>query len=192
MNESVLNQKEQQILLEIAKEALEKSVEGLPIPEINLTTLPQSLQQDGASFVTLTVNEKLRGCIGTLQAYQPLAEDVQEHAIAAALSDPRFPRVIPEELMDISIEISVLSPRKQLHYEDEQDLLDKIRPGVDGVVLKDGFRKATFLPQVWDKIPDPDLFLSRLCLKMGAPADQWRNKPLEVYVYQVQEFNEEG
>jgi len=84
----------------------------------------------------------------------------------------------------------VLSPRTPLEYQNAQELLKKIRPGVDGVVLQDGLRKATFLPQVWEKLPCPELFLSQLCMKMGAPADLWRKKPLDVYIYQVQEFHE--
>jgi len=190
MTKKELNRAEQEILLKIAREALEKSVTGQPLPSVNLEALPPSLQEDGASFVTLTVQGRLRGCIGALQAYQPLAEDVQEHAVAAALQDPRFPNVTPEELPRISIEVSVLSPRTPLEYQNAQELLKKIRPGVDGVVLQDGLRKATFLPQVWEKLPDPELFLSQLCMKMGAPADLWRKKPLDVYIYQVQEFHE--
>jgi len=111
MTKKELNRAEQEILLKIAREALEKSVTGQPLPSVNLEALPPSLQEDGASFVTLTVQGRLRGCIGALQAYQPLAEDVQEHAVAAALQDPRFPNVTPEELPRISIEVSVLSPR---------------------------------------------------------------------------------
>lgn len=185
-----LNKAEQEILLKIAREALEKSVQGKPLPHVKLDALPPSLQQDGASFVTLSKSGRLRGCIGALQAYQPLAIDVQEHAVAAALQDFRFPNVKPAELNQIEIEISVLSPRYPLRYEDPQDLVNQIRPNIDGVVLQDGLRKATFLPQVWEKLPDPELFLSHLCVKMGAPGDLWRNKPLQVYTYQVQEFHE--
>lgn len=185
-----LNQAEQEILLKIAREALEKSVQGEPLPQVKLTALPPSLQEDGASFVTLTKSGRLRGCIGALQAYQPLAIDVQEHAVAAALQDFRFPNVKPSELRRIKIEVSVLSPRSPLRYEGPQDLVNQIRPNIDGIVLQDGLRKATFLPQVWEKLSDPELFLSQLCVKMGAPGDLWRNKPLQVYTYQVQEFHE--
>ncbi len=185
-----INKPEQEILLKIARQALEKAVMGEPLPKINLPLLPPTLQEDGASFVTLTINGRLRGCIGTLEAYQPLAKDVQEHAVAAALQDPRFPMVRPVELPKIQIEISVLSPRVPLQFDDPKDLLEKIRPNVDGVVLQDGLRKATFLPQVWEKLPDPELFLSHLCRKMGSSADLWRKKPLDVYIYQVQEFHE--
>jgi len=185
-----VNQAEQEILLKIAREALEKSVQGEPLPQVKITALPPSLQEDGASFVTLTKSGRLRGCIGALQAYQPLAIDVQQHAVAAALQDFRFPNVKPSELSQINIEVSVLSPKAPLRYEDPQELVNQLRPNVDGVVLQDGLRKATFLPQVWEKVPDPELFLSQLCIKMGAPGDLWRKKPLQVYTYQVQEFHE--
>lgn len=185
-----LNKTEQEILLQIAREALEKSVRGEDLPDVNLENLPPSLQTDGASFVTLTKNDRLRGCIGTLQAYQPLAKDVQEHAVAAALQDFRFPNVQPPELPQIDIEVSVLSPRQPLIYDGPEDLMQKLNPGIDGVVLQDGLRKATFLPQVWEKLPEPEDFLSQLCLKMGAPRDHWRDKPLQVFTYQVQEFHE--
>jgi len=190
MTNHSLNRAEGEILLKIAREALEKSVTLRPLPEVNLQALPSSLREKGASFVTLTVKGRLRGCIGTLQAYQPLAEDVQEHAVAAALQDPRFPRVTPEELPGITIEVSALSPHIPLKFKGPQDLLNKIQPGVDGLVLQDGLRKATFLPQVWEKIPDPASFLSQLCMKMGAPGDLWQKKTLDVYTYQVQEFHE--
>ncbi len=185
-----LDKSEQEILLNIAREALENSVRDEPLPEIQLNRLPTNLQKQGASFVTLTMQGNLRGCIGTLEAYQALAHDVQEHAVAAALQDPRFPPVRPPELEAIQIEVSVLSPKALLDYSDPADLIDKLRVNIDGVVLQDGYRKATFLPQVWEKLPKPEEFLSHLCLKMGAPANHWRKKPLKVYTYQVQEFHE--
>ncbi len=185
-----LNQAEQGILLRIAREALDSSVRGEPLPAIPLPALPEPLQENGASFVTLTIEGQLRGCIGALEAYQPLALDVQEHAVAAALQDYRFPNVRPTELSFIEIEVSVLTPRSPLAYDSPQDLIQKLRPGIDGVVLQDGFRKATFLPQVWDQISDPEQFLSQLCLKMGANADLWRTKHIQVFTYQVQEFQE--
>lgn len=185
-----LNETEQKILLKIAREALEDCVRGDPLTSLKLEQLPNRLRENGASFVTLTIAERLRGCIGTLEAYQPLAGDVQEHAVAAALQDFRFPKVQPRELSAIKIEISVLTPRTPLHYDNPEDLAHKLRPGVDGVVLQDGYRKATFLPQVWEKLPDPEEFLAQLCLKMSAPTDLWRTKPLQVFIYQVQDFHE--
>lgn len=185
-----LEKSEQDILLGIARGALENSVRGESLPDIALTQLPTSLQEHGASFVTLTIQSNLRGCIGTLEAYQALALDVQEHAVAAALQDPRFPRVRPPELENIHVEVSVLSPKTPLDYEGPDDLIEKLRVEIDGVVLQDGYRKATFLPQVWEKLPSKEQFLSHLCLKMGASENLWRHKPLKVYTYQVQEFHE--
>ncbi len=185
-----LNNAEQECLLKLARAALQEGVQGKPLPEVKMNQLPASLQSNGVSFVTLTINDRLRGCIGTLEAHQPLAKDVQEHAVAAALQDFRFPNVRPSELPQIKIEVSVLTPRAPLEYDKPEELIQKIRPGIDGVVLKDGFQQATFLPQVWEKLPNPESFLSQLCMKMGAPDDLWRKKPLEVFTYQVQEFHE--
>lgn len=190
MNQEPLGMHEKEILLTIARDAIERSVQGESLTKIDLPSLPISLQEQGASFVTLTINERLRGCIGTLEAHQPLAIDVQEHAVAAALQDFRFPPIQPEELSKIAIEISILTPHAPLQYDNPQDLINILRPRIDGVVLQDGFRKATFLPQVWDQLPDPAEFLSHLCLKMGALGDLWRKKPLQVFTYQVQEFHE--
>jgi uncharacterized protein len=185
-----LNETEQNILLTIARQALENAVHSKPLPQIKLDALPPALQEPGASFVTLTIDGNLRGCIGALDPYQPLAIDVQEHAVAAALQDYRFPRVRPAELEHINIEVSALTPRDRLAYKDPQDLVTKLRPHIDGVILQDGLCKATFLPQVWDKVPDPEEFLSHLCMKMGASGDLWRKKKLDVFIYQVQEFGE--
>jgi AmmeMemoRadiSam system protein A len=185
-----LDQVEQSILLEIARASLTQSVQGQALPTLDLPNLPKALRSDGASFVTLTELGDLRGCIGTLEAYQPLAQDVQAHAMAAALQDYRFSQVRPDELDQIAIEVSVLTPKIMLDYDDAQDLIKILRPGVDGVVLQDGLRKATFLPQVWDQIPQPEHFLAHLCQKMGASPELWRRKHLTVFTYQVQEFRE--
>ncbi len=185
-----LNDDEQTLLLTIARQALEMAVRGEPLPEIKLDDLPAALQEPGASFVTLMIDGRLRGCIGTLDAHQLLAKDVQAHAVAAALQDFRFPQVQPAELPYIQIEISALTPCTPLEYATPQELVTKLRPNVDGVMLQDGLRKATFLPQVWEKLPDPGEFLSHLCLKMGAQGDLWRKKLLNVSIYQVQEFHE--
>ena len=186
-----LTTKQKQILLAIARDALGKAVRGEHLAKIDLAALPEKLREDGASFVTLTIDGNLRGCIGALEAYQPLALDVQEHAVAAAMQDHRFPVVKPAELPLIQIEVSYLTPPNPLNYEKPESLPEKLRPGVDGVILQDGYRRATFLPQVWEQLPDPVLFLSQLCRKMGASADLWRQKLLDVQTYQVQEFREQ-
>ena len=185
-----LTPEEQKTLLRLAREAIEHAVKGEKLPPLDTSALSPTLGGEGASFVTLTIRSQLRGCIGTLEAYQPLAEDVREHAVAAALEDPRFPRVTRDELEGIQIEVSRLTRPLPLDYRDANDLPSKLRPYVDGVILKDGFRRATFLPQVWEKIPDPSEFLDNLCYKMGAGRDHWRRKHLEVLIYQVEEFHE--
>ena len=190
MPEDRLTPEERSILLKEARRALELGVTRRPLPPLNLEDYPPKLREPGATFVTLTTGGRLRGCIGALEPYQPLIADVREHAIAAALQDYRFPPVQPEELGSIEIEVSRLTRPQPLPYDGPADLIAELRPGVDGVILKDGFRRATFLPQVWEKIPAPEQFLSELCLKMGAPADLWRRKPLEVSTYQVEEFHE--
>lgn len=190
MPEQTLSDEERGLLLRIARQALAGAVMGQPMSRVNLAELPTRLNEPGASFVTLTIHGLLRGCVGTLEAYQSLAEDVQEHAIAAGLQDYRFPPVQAEELNQIEIEVSRLSEPRPLSYATPQELLQRLRPGVDGVVLRDGMRRATFLPQVWEKLPDPAEFLEHLCAKMGADPDLWKRKKLEVLVYQVEEFHE--
>jgi AmmeMemoRadiSam system protein A len=189
MNEN-LSVEEKQTLLRLAREALDVAVRGKGLPALDTTQLTPLLQAKGAAFVTLTIDGQLRGCVGALQPYQPLAEDVREHAIAAALQDYRFPPVRPEELPNIRIEISRLTIPQPLNYKDANDLLAKLRPGIDGVILRDGMRRATFLPQVWEQLPDKEEFLSHLSAKMGATPNLWRMKHLEVQIYQVEEFHE--
>ena len=188
--EELLSAEEKAILLGLARQAIEDAVQGRPFSPLDLNSLPDSIRKPGASFVTLTINRELRGCIGALEAYQPLAEDVREHAVGAALQDYRFPPVSEDELKDLEIEISRLTPPQPLRYKTPEELLERLRPGVDGVILRDGLHRATFLPQVWEKLPDPPDFLSHLCAKMGASPNTWRYRPLQVYTYQVEEFHE--
>ncbi|MFH2102259.1 MAG: AmmeMemoRadiSam system protein A [Chloroflexota bacterium] len=188
--EDQLNQEEKDLLLKLARQAIDHHVRGQSLPDLDPALLTPRLHADGASFVTLTAHGSLRGCIGALDPYQSLVEDVREHAVAAASEDYRFPPVQENELSEIKIEISRLTAPVRLDYTDSANLLAIIRPGVDGIVLRDGWRRATFLPQVWDKVPDKAEFLSSLCLKMGADPDTWKNKHLDVLVYQVEEFHE--
>ena len=185
-----LSPEERSLLLKLARLALEAGVHGQPPPPLDPQSLTPTLVQPGASFVTLTRSGDLRGCVGALEPYLPLAEDVREHAIAAALQDYRFPPVQSSELKEIKIEISCLTLPKDLDYETPEDLLMRLRPGIDGVTLIDGRMRATFLPQVWEKLPDARTFLSHLCRKMGAADDLWRRKKLHVQTYQVEEIHE--
>jgi|SRR5918995_388733 AmmeMemoRadiSam system protein A len=186
-----LTHEEQRILLRLAREAMERGVRGEDLPPLDLSSLPLPLREEGSSFVTITLHGQLRGCIGALEAYQPLAEDVRAHAVAAALKDPRFPSVGEEELSWIQIEISRLTRPIPLEYKNANDLLSKLRPHLDGVILRDdSYHRATFLPQVWEKIPEPAEFLNNLCYKMGLETDIWRRKHFQVLTYQVEEFHE--
>jgi AmmeMemoRadiSam system protein A len=186
-----LTPEEKKTLLIMARNAMEAAVRRQPRPALNPAWMTPTLQADGASFVTLTVRGALRGCIGALEPYQPLVEDVGEHAAAAALEDYRFPPVGEAELKEIAVEVSRLTLPTVLDYATPEDLLARLRPGIDGVILRDGMRRATFLPQVWEKIPDKAEFLANLCYKMGVAADTWQRKHLEVLTYEVEEFEEQ-
>jgi AmmeMemoRadiSam system protein A len=188
---SSLTGEEKQLLLRLAREAVECATSARKLPPLDPEALTPALAATGASFVTLTKHGQLRGCLGALDAYQSLAEDVREHAIGAALQDFRFPPVQEGELPEICIEVSRLTTPFPLEYATPEELLARLRPGVDGVILSDGpWRRATFLPQVWEKLPDPAVFLDHLCEKMGLPAGTWRVRHLAVKVYEVEEFEE--
>lgn len=186
-----LTLEEKHLLLRLARQSIQLVTSRCPLPTLNLAEYSQTLREVGASFVTLTEYGELRGCIGALEAYQPLVQDVCEHAAAAALEDYRFQPVRADEVAHLEIEISRLTPPVPLEYERPEDLLRLLRPGIDGVVLRDGIRRSTFLPQVWEKVDRPEEFLSHLCMKMGAPANLWQRKILTVSTYQVEEFREE-
>ncbi len=183
---------EKRILLLLARDAMEHTVRSRTrsMPPLDQSAFTQNLRENGASFVTLTVNGDLRGCIGALEAYQPLVEDVREHTVAAALEDPRFQPVSEGELKRIKLEVSRLTAPQLLEYSSSEELCAKLRPHVDGVIIKDDYHRATFLPQVWEKIPNSVDFLDHLCAKMGAKRNLWQSKKLQVYVYQVEEFHE--
>jgi hypothetical protein len=186
----VLSSEERTCLLLLARQALGDALCGKGLTPLDIEDLPPNLRQPGASFVTLLMEGELRGCIGGLEAKLPLAEDVRLHAVSAALEDYRFPPLSPQELVSVTIEISCLSTLQELEYSCPDDLLERLRPLTDGVVLVDGSRRATFLPQVWEKIPEPEKFLSLLCRKMGSAPDLWRHKKMTVLVYQVEQFAE--
>ncbi len=191
MQTETLTLEERRQLLQLARRSIELAVCGSGGLPLELESLPPALRVLGVCFVTLTMpGGELRGCIGGLEATQPLAADVCEHAAAAALDDYRFSPVVPEELPLLQIEISRLTRPQPLEYDQPEDLPDLLHPNVDGVVLRDGYRRATFLPQVWEKIPDPCAFLSHLCQKMGAASDLWRRRKLQVEIYYVEEFHE--
>ncbi len=147
------------------------------------------LSKPGASFVTLTRNGELRGCIGSLEAKCPLRADIEANATAAAFRDPRFAPLTRREYPDTAIEISLLSPTEPLAVTDEQHAWTTLRPGVDGVVLEFGGNRSTFLPQVWEQLPEPAQFLAHLKRKAGLPADFWHDS-LRLSRYTVQKWTE--
>lgn len=181
---------EKQTLLKLARESIKFALHGKKLPKLNLDSFTPALREQGASFVTLTVQDQLRGCIGALEARQPLVEDVREHAIAAALEDPRFLPVEKNELNRIRIEVSILSVPQVLKYESSQELIQKLKPHIDGVIIKQGERKATFLPQVWEKVSNPKEFMNQLCYKLSGDPNLWQETKLQVFTYQVEEFQE--
>jgi len=147
------------------------------------------LEESAATFVTLSKHGELRGCIGTLEAYRPLIEDVQANAIAAAFHDPRFLPLSREEYSSLQVEVSLLSSMQAIDAGSERIALSNIRPFIDGVVFKYGSYRSTFLPQVWEQLPDPVQFMAHLKQKAGLSADFWHPDVI-MYKYQVYKYHE--
>ena len=176
-------------LMAVARRSIEHGlVTGRP-----LTVVPSEYHRDlkvvRASFVTLQLHGKLRGCIGHLEAVQPLVVDVAENAFAAAFQDPRFSPLTAQEWPAVDLHLSLLSTPEAMRFEDEADLLRQIQPGVDGLILQDGPNRGTFLPSVWESLPQAADFLSHLKLKAGLPANHWSGR-VEVYRYFTESFGE--
>ena len=152
----------------------------------------KELQQQGAVFVTLKKRGLLRGCIGNLEPVGPLWQGVRDNALNAAFNDFRFPPLKAEEIDEVHIDISILGPAVPLEYSDADDLLAKLRPGQDGVILRSGSARATFLPHVWLLLPNPEDFLDHLCRKAGLSDSAWRHAHPEIRIYRVQSFEEDA
>jgi len=180
-----LNKEHRQRLLDLAKNSIRQGLQtGRPI-KIDLIDYPRELTEPRATFVTLEINHQLRGCIGMLEAVRPLAEDIAENAYAAAFKDPRFPPLEADELDNLDIHLSILTPAEPVTFSSEQDLLAQLRPGIDGLILEEGRRRGTFLPSVWEQLPEPEQFLRHLKQKAGLPADYW-SKNIRIYRYQAE------
>lgn len=191
---TALTPEEGQWLVRWARAAIAEKL-GCPLPQEQLRTLHAHLQRPVfatpcGTFVTLVLDGALRGCIGTLAAGEPLVRNVRENAVNAAFRDPRFPPLTLDEFQKVVIEVSVLSPPEPLVYADADDLLARMRPGVDGLIVRKGAASATFLPQVWKQLPRRQDFLSHLCLKAGLAARAWQDGDLTIETYQVQFFEE--
>ena len=156
-------------------------------PEVNLDTFPHELRTMAASFVTLNLKGRLRGCIGSLQAHRPLAEDVAWNAVSAGFEDPRFDPLTVPEFRESEIEISVLSAPAPMTFGGEDDLRAQLNPGTDGLILQDGERRGTFLPKVWESLDTPESFLNGLKVKAGLPRDHWSDG-VKVWRYTTETF----
>ncbi len=184
-----LSAADQKILLSLAHEAVCTAARELPIAPLDILVLSPPLQEHRASFVTLTLQGMLRGCIGTVEKCHPLAEDVVLRARAAATRDPRFNPIQCDELERIDLEVSVLSDPLPIDYKDPSELPSLFKIGVDGVILRHGRKRATFLPQVWERVPDAEQFLRLLCRKALLPDEFWKSGELRFEVYQVESFH---
>lgn len=180
-------QEREQLLTALARTAIAAGF-GVTRPAL---PHPVWLDVPAATFVTLTLHDALRGCIGTLEAQRTLYDDVIHNARAAAFGDPRFPPLAADELPAVHIEISVLTAPQQLCFTDEADALRRLRPGVDGVIFEYGPYRSTFLPQVWEQLPEPVEFIAHLKQKAGLPAGFWGDG-IRLSTYQAEKFHEEG
>jgi AmmeMemoRadiSam system protein B/AmmeMemoRadiSam system protein A len=187
-----LSQKQGQVLVELARRTIMK--------KLNQKTLPDETRQLSAAlkdscyndhcgtFVTLKIDGRLRGCMGSLTSNESIRTGIKRNALNAAFGDPRFPPLTADEFEDVDIEVSILTKPQPLEYTDYTNLRLKLRKNIDGVIIRKGRAFATFLPQVWKQLQQPDLFLSHLCAKAGLSADSWKNTKLEILTYQVQYF----
>jgi AmmeMemoRadiSam system protein A len=177
LNDSALSllPEHQTQLLQLARESIRKGLHKETFV-VTPADYPAPLRAMRASFVTLEVDRKLHGCIGTLEARQSLVEDVVSNAHGAAFRDTRFPALTPSEFEQVDIHISILSPLEAVKFASEEDLIAKLRPGIDGLMIEEGMHRGTFLPAVWESVPEPREFLRCLKVKAGLKADHWSNR----------------
>jgi AmmeMemoRadiSam system protein A len=180
-----MDQQQEQILLDLARSSIRHGLQtGKPL-RIDPADFPPELLEPRATFVTLHKNRELRGCIGMLKAVRPLAEDIAENAFAAAFRDPRFPPLATGEFEQLKIHLSILTLPEPITFSSEEDLLAQLRPGMDGLIIEEGGRRGTFLPSVWEALPNPKQFLRHLKQKAGLPPDYWSDT-LQFYRYRTE------
>jgi AmmeMemoRadiSam system protein A len=204
-----LNKEHQQRLLDLAKSSIELGFQTGRQLTVNLADFPVELTEYRATFVTLHKHHQLRGCIGVLEAIRPLAEDIAENAFLAAYKDPRFPPLVDDEFGELEIHLSILTPAEPVSFTSEQDLITQLQPGIDGLILEetviydiadkreqlppriDGLileknrRRGTFLPSVWEQLPEPKQFLRHLKQKAGLAPDYW-SENIKIYRYRTE------
>ena len=180
------------LLLKLARESIlnrfGQDADTLRSLKAKVSTLV--LEQNRGTFVSLHKKGNLRGCIGNIDPVKTVFEGVRDNARHAAFNDSRFSPLSFEELKDTTIEVSILTRPEIVDYTDARDLIAKLRPGTDGVMIKKRYHSATFLPQVWNQLKDPKIFLTHLCVKAGLSSDEWKSGDLNVSIYQVQLFEE--
>jgi AmmeMemoRadiSam system protein A len=185
-----LTEEEGRYLLSVARKTIEQKISNLEA-QVEFDSFDSNkFSEKRGTFVTLTIDDGLRGCIGNIIPQESLLDGVKANAINAAFRDPRFRPLSGKEWEKVKIEISILTDPKPLDYSNRKDLLEKMRQGTDGVILKKGYNQSTFLPQVWEQLPDKKEFLTHLCLKAGLDGNEWEKEKLEVLTYQVQAFEE--
>jgi len=179
---------EKQFILNLARESIEYYFDNHKLLKIIPSQVPEKLQAKQACFITLTINNNLRGCVGHTEPIQSLYLDVVENAVSAAFDDSRFSPLNKEEFDKVKIEVSILSTPTELIFSSPEELLKKLRAGIDGVIIQNGNNSATYLPQVWETFPDKIDFLNSLCEKAGLSADAWKKNSIKVWVYTVEMF----
>ena len=186
----MFSNQEQYYMIQLARRAIENyfvTNEKLKINRDEL--LSKNLEKISSCFVTLHLDGKLRGCIGHTEPDEELYKDIIKNAVSAAFFDPRFLPLTESEYKQTELEISVLSMPQKLEYTDCKDLLSKLRPSIDGIIIKQGDYKSTYLPQVWKELSDGEDFLSSLCKKAGLASNAWQ-QDLDIFTYQVEVFDE--
>ena len=183
----MLTQPERATLKDLARDSVQSGLDHLRALDIKLTDYPKSLTVEKASFVTLKINNNLRGCIGSLEAHRPLVVDISHNAFAAAFNDPRFPPLTKNEFPLLEYDISILSVPTAMSVESEKDLYSQLQAHIDGVVLQEGQQRSTFLPCVWESLTTPKEFIQQLKIKAGLDKNYWSDT-ISFKRYTVEEF----
>jgi len=180
------------LLLQLARETIlhELGKENDTSETLKIRLSDMAIKENRGTFVSLHKKGDLRGCIGNIEPSKTIYDGIKDNAKHAAFKDPRFKPLSYDELRETTIDVSILTQPQLLDYNDPNDLIEKLRPGIDGVVIEKKNHRATFLPQVWDQLKDPKLFLAHLCMKAGLSSEEWKSGDLKVSTYQVQLFEE--
>ena len=184
---NMFSEEEKKFMMNLARRSISKCAQTGNLLRVDENDLPsEKLKEKQACFVTLRLDGSLRGCIGHIAHILPLYREIIENAVSAAFGDPRFHPVTEDEISKLDIEISVLTTPEKLAVSSPAEIVEKLHPGIDGVIIRRGHHNATFLPQVWDQFENIDEFLSALCQKAELPYDDWRKPGLEIETYQTE------